>query len=185
MTSSKVDQQLIAHWTTQPEDWLAELLKRFGQEQMQFRAVLPVLRLGRLMEKMNIDLASIKAGQDTINKMTFKDWTVKYNLRNFQTILDAGGDKFSGSTPRDPIAVPPFQPPWRCIAAALVGPINGPSFVLANVRHDAPRRRDKAGYDMPAVASTLPFRQPDGLARPVPCLASYRKEPHLFCTPIS
>ena len=106
MTSSKVDRQLISHWTTQPEDWLAELLERFGQEQMQFRAVLPVLRLGSLMEKMNVDLESIKAGQDTINNMTFKDqvqmgtydWTVKYNLRNFQTILDAGGNQFSGST---------------------------------------------------------------------------------------
>ena len=106
VTSSKVDRQLISHWTTQPEDWLAELLERFGQVQMQFRAVLPVLRLGSLMEKMNVDLESIKAGQDTINNMTFKDqvqmgtydWTVKYNLRNFQTILDAGGNQFSGST---------------------------------------------------------------------------------------
>jgi len=44
MTSSKVDRRLISHWTTQPQDWLAELLKRFGQEQMQFRAVLPVFR---------------------------------------------------------------------------------------------------------------------------------------------
>jgi len=99
MTSSKVDRQLISHWTTQPEDWLAELLKRFGQEQMQFRAVLPVLRLGSLMEKMNIDLASIKAGKDTINNMTFKDqvqmgtydWTLPYNLRNFQKLVEAGG----------------------------------------------------------------------------------------------
>jgi hypothetical protein len=48
MTSSTVDRQLIAHWTTQPEDWLAELLKRFVQKQMQFRAVLPGLSSVRL-----------------------------------------------------------------------------------------------------------------------------------------
>lgn len=76
----QVGRQLIAHWTTQPEDWLAELLKRFEQEQMQFRAVLPVLRLGSLMERMNIDLASVKAGQDTINNMTFKDQVQMGNL---------------------------------------------------------------------------------------------------------
>lgn len=106
MTSSKVDRQLIGHWTTQPEDWLAELLKRFGEEQMQFRAVLPVLRLGSLMEKMNIDLASIKAGQDTINNMTFKDqvqmgtydWTLPYNLRNFQKLVEAGGIRAGSPT---------------------------------------------------------------------------------------
>ncbi|MBI5684979.1 MAG: family 10 glycosylhydrolase [Verrucomicrobia bacterium] len=104
MTSSKVDRQLIGHWTMQPEDWLTELLKRFGEEHMQFRAVLPVLRLGSLMEKMNIDLASIKAGKDTINNMTFKDqvqmgtydWTLPYNLRNFQKLVEAGGNR-SGS----------------------------------------------------------------------------------------
>jgi len=67
---------------------------------------LPVLRLGSLMEKMNIDLDSIKAGKDTINNMTFKDqvqmgtydWTLPYNLRNFQKLVDAGGIRMGNPT---------------------------------------------------------------------------------------
>jgi len=136
--SSRHDRQMIIHWTTQPDDWVAELLERFGREQMQFRAVLPIMRLGSLMEKMNVDLESIKTGTDTINNMTFKDqvqmgtydWTVKYNLRNFQTILDAGGNKFSGSTAwvygekssgPDGFRGPIFNPLHPTVQEALLG----------------------------------------------------------------
>jgi hypothetical protein len=62
------------------------------------------------MEKMNVDLESIKAGQDTINNMTFKDqvqmgtydWTLPYNLRNFQKLVEAGGNR--GGSPTFPWA---------------------------------------------------------------------------------
>jgi len=91
------DRKTYMRWTTQPEDWYAPMLEKFGEEGLQFQGSLTLMRLGSLMEKMNIDLGFIKAGADTINNMLWNDnvqestmdWTTTYNVRNFNSALEA------------------------------------------------------------------------------------------------
>jgi hypothetical protein len=90
------DRKLYTRWTTHPEDWLPGMLERFGKEGLGFQASMTLMRLGSLMEKMNIDLASIKQGADTVNSMLWndnvqagtQDWTPIYNVRNFTRHLE-------------------------------------------------------------------------------------------------
>ncbi len=89
------DRKRYCRWTTHPQDWYARMLERFGQEGLEYQASLTLLRLGSLMQKMNIDLESIKAGADTINNMLWndqvqagtQDWTPTYNARNYPKLL--------------------------------------------------------------------------------------------------
>lgn len=86
------DRKLYARWTAHPEDWVGTLLKKFEKEGLEFQAALTLLRLGSLMQNMNIDLNSIKAGKDTYNNMLWndnvqasaQDWTTEYNVQNFE-----------------------------------------------------------------------------------------------------
>jgi hypothetical protein len=88
------DRKQYLRWTTNPRDWYARLLERFGEEGLEFQGALTLMRLGSLMEKMNTDLAAIKSGADTINNMLWndhvqegtRDWTGLYNVRNFGEI---------------------------------------------------------------------------------------------------
>ena len=81
-------------WSTQPVDWYADLLQRFGEAGIGFQGALTLMRLGSLLETMNIDLLSIQGGADTYNNMMWNDqvqsstndWTPIYNPRNFNTI---------------------------------------------------------------------------------------------------
>jgi hypothetical protein len=90
------DRKQYVRWTTHPQDWYAHLLARFGEEGLGYQASLTLLRLGSLMQKMNIDLASIRAGAETINNMLWndqvqsstQDWTPLYNVRNFPKALE-------------------------------------------------------------------------------------------------
>ena len=59
---------MYSPWTNHPPDWPSVLLERFGEEGIDFKGSLTLLRLGSLMRKMNIDLDSIKAGANTINE---------------------------------------------------------------------------------------------------------------------
>ena len=89
--ASPVNRNLYIRWTTHPEDWVEKLLTRFDKEGLEFVSQVTYIRLGSLMEKMNIDLASIQAGADTINNIRSDDkvqsgagdWTGQYNVRNF------------------------------------------------------------------------------------------------------
>jgi hypothetical protein len=82
---------LYIRWTTQPGDWVAELLDRFDREGLEFVSQVTYIRLPSLMAKMNIDMAAIQAGADTINNLRADnrvqagagDWTGEYNVRNF------------------------------------------------------------------------------------------------------
>jgi len=93
------DRRQYATWTTQPPEWVAPLLDRFAREGLEFQAVLTLLRLGSLMQKMNTDLDAIKAGAETINNMLSNDqvqagtmdWTTLYNARNYEKVLDYPG----------------------------------------------------------------------------------------------
>jgi hypothetical protein len=93
MLRARDRKQYIA-WTTDPTDWYAPLLERFGKEKLQFQGALTLLRLGSLMEKMNVDLDAIKGGADTFNNMLWNDhvqsstndWTAIYNVRNFKSM---------------------------------------------------------------------------------------------------
>jgi hypothetical protein len=86
------NRNLYIRWTTRPEDWVERLLTRFDNENLEFVSQVTYIRLGSLMEKMNIDLAAIRAGADTINNMRADDkvqsgagdWTGEYNVRNFE-----------------------------------------------------------------------------------------------------
>lgn len=89
---SAPDRQYYNPWTTQPADWVAQTLQRFSEEGLEFQASMTLLRLGSLMQNMNIDLDSIKAGADTYNNMlsndqvqsSTMDWTPIYNVLNLQ-----------------------------------------------------------------------------------------------------
>ena len=90
------DRSLYMRWTARPVDWYATLLEQFEQEGLTFQGSLTLMRLGTLMERMNIDLDSIKAGADTYNNMLWndcvqestRDWTPLYNVRNFEAIAE-------------------------------------------------------------------------------------------------
>ena len=98
---SDLVQMTVAHdrkqymaWTTHPTDWVAKLLELCEQNGVEFTAVVTLLRLGSLMQKMNINLESIQAGADTINNMLWcdqvqagtNDWTVTYNAGNYRNL---------------------------------------------------------------------------------------------------
>ncbi len=95
--ASPVNRNLYIRWTTQPDDWVEKLLTRFDKEHLEFVSQVTYIRLGSLMEKMNIDLDAIKAGADTINNMRNDDkvqsgagdWTGQYNVRNFERQREA------------------------------------------------------------------------------------------------
>lgn len=68
-------------------DWLEYWLERFDEEGFTFKGSMTLLRLGNLMENMNIDEEAIRNGADTYNNMLFNgtvqkavnDWTAIYN----------------------------------------------------------------------------------------------------------
>ena len=90
------DRRQYTAWTMHPPEWVTPLLDRFAREGLEFQAVLTLLRLGSLMEKMNVDLEAIKAGAPTFNNMlandhvqaSTMDWTATYNVRNYEKLLD-------------------------------------------------------------------------------------------------
>ncbi len=90
------DRKQYCRWTTHPTDWLSGMLERFGREGLEFQGSLTLLRLGSLMQKMNVDVDSIKAGADTINNMLWnnnvqagtQDWTPTYNARNYNKVVE-------------------------------------------------------------------------------------------------
>ena len=91
------DRKQYVRWTTKPEDWYARLLERFGREGLEFQGTLTLMRLGSLLQNMNIDLDKIKAGDETYNNMLWNnhvqsstgDWTLIYNARNLTQIAEA------------------------------------------------------------------------------------------------
>jgi hypothetical protein len=90
--ASPVNRNLYIRWTTQPGDWVEQLLRRFDQERLEFVSQVTYIRLPSLMQQMNTDLAAIQAGADTINNLRADDrvqsgagdWTGEYNVRNFE-----------------------------------------------------------------------------------------------------
>ncbi|HUW62573.1 MAG TPA: family 10 glycosylhydrolase [Candidatus Bathyarchaeia archaeon] len=125
------DRRQYSRWTTHPVDWYAGLLDRFAREGIGFQGALTLLRLGSLLQKMNIDLDAIRAGADTFNNMLWndqvqsstQDWTPIYNARNFNRIAELLKDK------------PPAEPwnvlsEWaygeRAVSGAHMGPMFNP-----------------------------------------------------------
>lgn len=88
------DRRQYTRWTTSPTDWYAKLLNRLGTQGIGFQGALTLMRLGSLLEKMNIDLDAIKSGAETYNNMLWNncvqsstnDWTPIYNARNYATL---------------------------------------------------------------------------------------------------
>ena len=95
------DRNMYLRWTTQPADWYAGLLDRFGREGLRYQGSLTLMRLGSLLQTTNIDLASIQAGKETYNNMLWNDqvqastndWTPIYNARNLNTIWNVLEDQ--------------------------------------------------------------------------------------------
>jgi len=127
------DRKQYSRWTTQPADWYAQLLKRFGQEGLAFQGSLTLLRLGSLLKKMNANLDAIKGGADTFNNMLWnnqvqaspQDWTLQYNARNYAAIV-AGTIKTTGwaygEKPGGPYhAGPMFNPLHPTVQEAVIG----------------------------------------------------------------
>jgi len=131
------DRKQYVRWTTHPPEWIAPMLERFGEEGLEFQATLTLLRLGSLMQKMNIDLEAIKAGADTINNMLWcdevkagtGDWTCGLNALDYSRMLEypscprvppdfpwAYGEK-TGQLPPGPI----FNPLHPVVQEAIVG----------------------------------------------------------------
>lgn len=129
---SAPDRTQYIRWTSQPQDWFAGLLQRFGEEGLAFQGSLTLLRLGSLMEKMNIDLDAIKGGADTYNNLLWndqvqestRDWTPLYNVRNFGGIAELLKDRPS----IEPYGgeVPPFVYGERQNGAYHMGPLFNP-----------------------------------------------------------
>lgn len=128
------DRKLYNPWTTEPPDWPAVLLERFGREGLEFQGVLTLLRLGSLMKRMNIDLPAIQAGADTINNLLASDqvqegtndWTPLYNARNYNEVIKRGygkpipwayGEKHGMSYRAGPI----FNPLHPIVQDAVIG----------------------------------------------------------------
>jgi hypothetical protein len=95
------DRKQYTRWTTSPTDWYAKLLERFGAERLEFQGAMTLMRLGSLLEKMNIDLDAIRGGADTFNNMLWNncvqsstnDWTPSYNARNYKTLTEDNKNK--------------------------------------------------------------------------------------------
>ncbi len=132
------DRKIYSPWTTEPPDWPAVLLERFGKEGLEFQGVLTLLRLGSLMKKMNIDLDAIKGGAETFNNMLWNDqvqagtgdWTPTYNARNYSKRVEYyEADKDEGDFPwaygekiRQPYHPGPmFNPLHPVVQEAIVG----------------------------------------------------------------
>ena len=92
------NRRMYLRWTTQPPEWVAPLLEQFAEHGLRFIADVRYLRLGSLMERMNIDLDAIRKGGDTVNNMLWNDrvqsgtmdWTVVYNARNYPELVRRG-----------------------------------------------------------------------------------------------
>jgi hypothetical protein len=95
------DRRQYQRWTTNPADWYEKLFDRFDREGLRFQGALTLMRLGHLLEHMNIDLDSIRRGADTYNNMLWNnhvqsstnDWTPLYNARNYNTLAEDNKDK--------------------------------------------------------------------------------------------
>lgn len=135
------DRKQYLRWTTQPEDWYARLLERFGREGLQFQASMTMLRLGSLMRKMNVDLEAIRKGAPTINNMLWndqvqagtQDWTPIYNVRNYPKALEfharGAGFKdfpyaFGEKTGQPYHGGPIFNPLHPEVQAAVIGVVS-------------------------------------------------------------
>ena len=89
------DRRMYGRYTSQPTEWVTPLLDTFAKQGLGFMAEVRFFRLGSLMQKMNTDLAAVRAGADTINNMLWNgqvqsgtmDWTVVYNARNYPEML--------------------------------------------------------------------------------------------------
>jgi hypothetical protein len=132
-TATGKDRKLYARWTSQPVDWVTDLLKRFEKEDLKFNASMTLLRLGSLMKNMNINLESIKSGKETYNNMLYNncvqsspnDWTTLYNVFNFEKEAQgklngqwAYGEK-GGKFPEGPM----FNPLHPKVQQAILGVI--------------------------------------------------------------
>lgn len=95
------DRRQYTRWTTTPTDWYAKLLERLDKEGMKFQGAMTLMRLGSLLEKMNINLDAIRNGAETFNNMLWNncvqsstnDWTPIYNARNYKTLTEDNQQK--------------------------------------------------------------------------------------------
>ena len=123
------DRRQYSRWTTHPVDWYTGLLERFTREGLGFQGSLTLLRLGSLLEKMNVDLEAIQSGADTFNNMLWndqvqsstQDWTPIYNARNFNKMAEA----LKGKPPSEPWNL---LPEWAYGEHAAPGAHTGPMF---------------------------------------------------------
>jgi glycosyl hydrolase family 10 len=118
-------------WTSQPSDWVEEILQRFDKEGLEFKGALTLLRLGSLMKQMNIDIESITAGKDTINNMLKSnhvqagtmDWTPTYNVLNYPDKVagEFNGWAYGELSGQPYGAGPIFNPLHPIVQEAIVG----------------------------------------------------------------
>lgn len=122
------DRKQYIRWTTTPADWYATLLERFGKEKLRYQGSMTLLRLGSLMQKMNIDQKAIEGGADTFNNMrsdnqvqsSTSDWTAIYNALNYKAATDRDKDK----SPLSPVG---FQPgAYGERHCGMIGPMFNP-----------------------------------------------------------
>ena len=87
--------RMFSRVTTMPTDWVEEILTEFDKNDLFFNASFTLVRLGTLLQNMQIDEEAIKAGADTYNNMRYdnrvqnaiNDWTALYNARNYKKLL--------------------------------------------------------------------------------------------------
>ncbi len=132
------DRKQYSWWTTNPHDWVADLLPRFEAAGLKLQASMTLLRLGSLLQRMNVDREAIAAGAETYNNALWdgnvqagtQDWTPVYNARNYAGMLQQDRDCVDfadvelayGEKTRQPYPPGPmFNPLHPTVQEALVG----------------------------------------------------------------
>lgn len=132
------DRKQYSWWTTSPHDWVEDLLQRFDDAGLEFQASMTLLRLGSLLQAMNVDQDAVAAGAETYNNMLYcdhvqagtQDWTPVYNARNYAAMLQQGRDCVSFSdiplaygekTGQPYPAGPMFNPLHPTVQEAIIG----------------------------------------------------------------
>ena len=122
--------------STKPDDWISGFLDELEENGIDFIGGMTLMRLGSLMENMNIDNESILNGEETYNNMRFdntvqascNDWTTIYNAKNYEKMAEMGiiedGETFCdyayGERPDGFGSAPIFNPLHPKVEKALV-----------------------------------------------------------------
>ena len=104
------DRRQYCRATGHPFDWVEDFLTDFDRNGLFFSASFTLVRLGTLLQNMNTDEASVRAGKSqTYNNMrgddrlqnAVNDWTIIYNARSLPALLERAAENGNKMAFRD------------------------------------------------------------------------------------